>query len=249
MRVVYSRIYSPALGHDMHVWAYGHYGRPLLAFPSAACSANNWADYGMIHVLAPWIAAGKLKVYCTSSVDGDCLLNPDSPEPIRVHRMQCFEDYVLNNLVPAIRFDCRGDVQIATAGVSSGGYHAVHWGLKRPDIFPWALGMSGKYDIARLWEGYGSQGAYFSDVMSYSANMHGPHLDWVRRHAHIILTAGRGPHEGNCLPETERLGAILRAKGVSSETDIWGHDAAHHWFWWKRQLTHHIGRALGNPWG
>ncbi len=35
---------------------------------------------------------------------------------------------------------------------------------------------------------------------------------------------------------------VLRAKGIRHELDVWGHDSAHDWPWWQRQLAHHLPR-------
>jgi esterase/lipase superfamily enzyme len=245
MKVVHSRIYSPAIGRHMWVNSYGHFGMPLLAFPSAGGGANDWERGGMIEALAPLIEHGKVKLYCTEGFDRDTLLDDDVDGNWRIAMVRAYEDYVFNNLVPAIRFDCHSDdIRIAVSGISSGGYHAAKVALKRPDIFHWCIGLSGKYDLARLMNGFYSEDVYFNDPMAFVANYHGDHLNWVRHHAHLTLVVGQGPHEGNCLPETHRLCDLLANKGISHERDIWGHDSAHHWHWWKRQMIHHLSRRL-----
>ena len=199
----------------------------------------------MLDVLAPFIEAGKLKLYCTEGYDRETLLNDEASGPWRIHMIKAYEDYLVNNLVPAIRFDCRNDnIRIAISGISSGGYHAAKMALKRPDIFGWCIGLSGKYDLARMMDGFYNEDVYFNDPMAFVANMGGDHLEWVRRNAHLTLVVGQGPHEGNCLPETHRLCDLLAAKGISHERDVWGHDVAHHWTWWRRQIVHHLSRRL-----
>lgn len=245
MEVTYTRIHSPAAGRNFWVNSYGHYGMPLLAVPTAGGGANDWERGGMLDVLAPFIEAGKLKLYCTEGYDRETLLNDEASGPWRIHMIKAYEDYLVNNLVPAIRFDCRNDnIRIAISGISSGGYHAAKMALKRPDIFGWCIGLSGKYDLARMMDGFYNEDVYFNDPMAFVANMGGDHLEWVRRNAHLTLVVGQGPHEGNCLPETHRLCDLLAAKGISHERDVWGHDVAHHWTWWRRQIVHHLSRRL-----
>ncbi len=245
MEVTYTRIHSPAAGRNFWVNSYGHYGMPLLAVPTAGGGANDWERGGMLDVLAPFIEAGKLKLYCTEGYDRETLLNDEASGPWRIHMLKAYEDYLVNNLVPAIRFDCRNDnIRIAISGISSGGYHAAKMALKRPDIFGWCIGLSGKYDLARMMDGFYNEDVYFNDPMAFVANMGGDHLEWVRRNAHLTLVVGQGPHEGNCLPETHRLCDLLAAKGISHDRDVWGHDVAHHWHWWRRQIVHHLSRRL-----
>jgi esterase/lipase superfamily enzyme len=56
---------------------------------------------------------------------------------------------------------------------------------------------------------------------------------------------GQGPWEDGNLEETKALGRILAAKGIDHELDVWGHDVAHEWPWWRRQALYHLGRRFG----
>jgi esterase/lipase superfamily enzyme len=41
---------------------------------------------------------------------------------------------------------------------------------------------------------------------------------------------------------TRKLAGLLAEKDIPHELDVWGHDVAHDWPWWRRQLTHHLSR-------
>jgi esterase/lipase superfamily enzyme len=242
----HERIWSPALGRDMNVLAYGHYGTPLLVFPSGLGNFHDWENFGMIDALAHLIEQGKLKVYSTEINDWETWLAEWGDAGHRAWRYRCFEDYLLSNLVPAIRHDCRsGDIRIGLSGTSWGAYHAANFALKHPHVFNWALCMSGRYDLGRVMGSNYNQDCYFNDPMAYSQNLWGDPLEHIRRNTHLILTVGQGAHEGNCLPETQRLAGILGGKGVSNYLDVWGHDVEHHWHWWRKVAAHHLGLALG----
>jgi esterase/lipase superfamily enzyme len=34
---------------------------------------------------------------------------------------------------------------------------------------------------------------------------------------------------------------VLESKGVPAWVDLWGHDVAHDWPWWRRQLPYYLG--------
>jgi esterase/lipase superfamily enzyme len=51
------------------VLAYGHYGRPVLAFPSENGEVWDWEARGMIDALAEPLEAGRMKLYCIPSFD------------------------------------------------------------------------------------------------------------------------------------------------------------------------------------
>ncbi len=238
-------IWSPAIGRHMNVISYGHYGTPLIVFPSGLGNYFDWENFGMIDCVGHLIDAGKLKIYCTESNDGETWIG-DGDIRHRSWRYRCFEDYVLNNLVPTIRFDCKSpDIRIGLTGVSFGAYHAANFALKHPETFNYALCMSGKYDLGSMLDGEYCDDCYFNDPMAYLYNIWGEPLDRIRHNTHITMTVGQGAHENNCIPQTHKLAGLLHDKGISHECDTWGHDAEHHWHWWRKQLAHHLGRALG----
>ena len=50
--------------------AYGHWGRPVLVFPSEQGRAWDFENNGMVGALADLIDGGRLKLYCVDSADG-----------------------------------------------------------------------------------------------------------------------------------------------------------------------------------
>ena len=44
------------------------------------------------------------------------------------------------------------------------------------------------------------------------------------------------------LPSARQMSGLLAAKGISHELDLWGHDVAHDWPWWRKQIAHHLPR-------
>ena len=48
MNANHHELYSPAIGAHGAVAVFGHYGRPVLAFPSEGGKAYDWRDNGMI---------------------------------------------------------------------------------------------------------------------------------------------------------------------------------------------------------
>ena len=240
----YETIYSPAVGRDMQVLAYGHYGDPLIVFPSGGGAFHDFEDNGMIDAIAWLIDAGKLKVYCPESLDNESWLSGNDPHWKAV-RHNAYQAFVLDNLVPAIRYDCHDDnSKIALTGCSIGAYHAVNFALKYPEIFPYALGMSGRYDVAKFAGHSESEEVYFNNPTAYVANFHDGHLDYVRAHTHIALVCGQGAWEHKSLEDTQRLADLLAEKQISHERDIWGQDVEHHWYWWRKQIAYHLGKAL-----
>ena len=237
---------SPALGRAVDVLAYGHFGAPIIIFPSGGGRYFDFEGNEMIASLAPLIDAGKIKLYCTDGIDNESWLNDDLDLHQRALRHRAFQDFIVNNLAPAIRADCNDDaIQIGLVGCSLGGLHAANFALKFPDLFHYALCMSGRYDLNIICGGASDSAEfYYNNPLAYTYNLHGDALYRIRAHTHITLVCGQGAWEEKCLAETHRLADVLAAKGIPHERDIWGHDVEHHWYWWRKQIVHHLEKMF-----
>jgi esterase/lipase superfamily enzyme len=227
------------------VLAYGHYGRPLIAFPSENGGPHDWEDRGMVEAIAPLLDAGKVKLYCIPSFDQESWTRSDLPLEERARRHGHYEWWVLTKLVPFVQTDSHTH-ELMAVGASFGAYHSVNFCLKRSDLFPLAIGMSGVYDVSVQGGGGRGEAVYFNNPMDYVANLEGDHLDWLRRQASVLLVCGQGQWEDTtgALDSTKRFGALLAEKGITHEVDLWGHDVPHDWPSWRLQLAHHLPRFV-----
>ncbi|MFK7801807.1 MAG: esterase family protein [Anaerolineae bacterium] len=240
----YEKIYSPALNTEMDVLAYGHYGAPIIAFPSGGGRYFDFENNEMIQAISPLIDGGRVKIYCPPSVDNESWLNNGQDPHWRAVIYNNYQNFIIENLVPTIRHDCNApDIKIGLVGCSLGAFHAATLALKYPHLFNYALGMSGRYDLEKIMDVQSeSEEVYFNNPMAFVPNLHGAGLDHVRHNTHIALVCGQGAWEEKCLDETHRLADILTEKGISHERDIWGQNVEHHWHWWRKQVVHHLGK-------
>lgn len=246
MRRRHELIPSQTMGRRMNVWCYGHWGAPVLVIPSAAGFAHEWDAQGMVEVLEPLINGARLKLYCPESNVSQSWTSKEASPEEKVARYQIYERFVVDELVPWVRQDCGSNgIRIGATGCSLGGYYAANFALKFPEIFHYALCMSGRYDITEFTDGRSTGDIYFNNPLAYVPNLNGEHLERVRRNTHIALICGQGPYEEGCIEETIALAEVLKAKGISHERDIWGHDVAHNWVWWQRQARLHLGKTFG----
>lgn len=240
------RIHSPQLERGISLWTYGHFGPPLLVFPTASGMAHEWEAQGMVEALAPWIERGELKLYCTESNVAEAWTRREGDPAWRIRRHVLFERWVVETLVPYIRHDCRTpDIAIGAAGASLGAFYAANVALKHPAIFRWALCLSGRYSMTHFTDGFADSEVYFNNPLAYVPNLNGDALERVRRHTHLALVCGQGAYEEGCIEETRALADVCAAKGIPHDRDIWGPDVAHQWSWWQRQLKYHLARRLG----
>ena len=239
---------SRSLGRRVHLWRYGHYGMPLLAFPSASGMAHEWEAHGMLETLGDWIEQGRLKLYCSESNVAEAWTRKETDPAWRIQRHQLFEAYVMRELTAFIREDCQSpEIPIAVTGTSMGAFYAANFALKQPDVFRYALCMSGRYDISWLTEGFHNEAIYLNNPMAYVPNLEGEPLERIRKNTHLVLVCGQGKWEDGNIEDTNAFAGVLAAKGISHERDLWGHDASHEWSWWKRQARHHLSAYLPPP--
>lgn len=235
---------SPAIGTG-GVVAYGHYGRPLLAFPSDGGRRTDFEDRGMVDAVGDLVEAGRVKLYCVDSYDDASWRDGSLSLEERARRHGRYEDWIVNHVLPRIHADCGGPTGVLLAGCSFGAYHAANFTLKRADLFPLAICMSGVYDVSVVGGGWERGGAaYFNNPVDYVANADGGHLDWLRREAYLVLVCGQGMWEDTtgALEGTKRFAGVLAAKGIRHELDLWGHDVPHDWPSWRAQFAHHLPR-------
>lgn len=236
---------SPALGRPVHLWCYGHFGPPVIVFPSAAGFAHEWDMQGMLSSLAPLLDGGKVKLYCPESNVAEAWTRQDGDLPWRMGRHRAYERFVLETLVPFIRHDCRWpDAPMSAVGCSLGATYATLFALKFPETFRRALAMSGRYLATALTKGENGPELYFNNPLAFVPGLDGPALEHVRRHTHLTLVCGQGLWEEGCIEETLALGEWLLVKGIPSQTDIWGRDSRHDWDWWQKQVVFHLPRML-----
>ena len=246
MRREQHSLWSDSIGSTGDVIVYGHYGRPVLVFPSEQGRCYDFENNGMVDMVAGDIEAGRVKLYCVDSFDAASWSAQHLPLEERAHQHNRYEDWVVNTVVPWITNDSGGAAEILTLGCSMGAFHAANFALKRADLFPAALCFSGVYDIASLGWGERGEAVYFNNPMDYVANLDGSHLDWLRSRVSLLLVCGQGQWEDTtgALDSTRRFAAVLGDKGVQHEMDLWGYDVPHDWPSWRAQLAHHLPRFL-----
>ena len=233
--------HSPRLGREMGIIVYGHYGHPVVVFPTSGGDEREYEGQGMIAALAHHIDGGRVKMFCVNSVNNDSWYNKQAHPRHRSYVQAMYDAYIAFEVAPFVRDNCRtGDIPITTTGSSFGAYHAANTVLKHPDQFRRCLALSGVYDIKRFMDGDYDDNCYFNNPIDYVANLSDP---WYLHHLgqdDIRLVTGCGPFEDS--GPTYRFSDVLESRGIGHSVDDWGPDGGHDWPYWKRQMNEYIGR-------
>jgi esterase/lipase superfamily enzyme len=227
-----------------NVLAYGHWGRPVLAFPSEQGPCWQYEERGMVDAVGFLLESGRMKLYCVDSWDSATWQAHDVPLEERARRHGAYEAWILGDVVPWISEDAGGASEILLTGVSFGAYHAANLALRRADVFPIAICQSGVYDVAGVGWGERSDAVYFNNPMDYVVHLQGDHLDWLRGQVSLLLVCGSGQWEDTtgALESSRRFSGLLAEKGLRHELDVWGPEFPHDWPAWRAQLAHHLPR-------
>jgi esterase/lipase superfamily enzyme len=241
MLVEHRRWYTHRLGRDMDILVYGHYGSPIVAFPTSGGDHHEYERQGMIEAIAHHIDAGKVKVFCVNTVNNESWYNRPAHPRHRSYLQAMYDAYVASEVAPFVHDHCRTPgIAITTTGSSFGGYHAVNTLLKHPDLFRRCIALSGVYDIRRFMDGDYDDNFYFNNPVDYMASLSDPWFIEALRQTDIRLVTGHGPYEDS--RPAYRLSEVLREKGIPHSVDDWGPDGGHDWPYWKRQMNEYVGR-------
>lgn len=232
--------HSPRLNKNMEVAVYGHHGFALLMFPTAAADYLEYERFYVIEAIAPFIDAGKVKVFSINSINSESWLNSSMHPRHKAIRHCQFNDYVTAEVVPFIHTHCRGPVPIITTGASFGALHSANNLFRRPDLFDGCIAMSGSYDLKDYTDGYWDQDVYFNSPLDYLPHLEDEaQLNLLRAKRHIHFVSGQGAYEKPS--SSVDIGRVLGSKGIPHEIDLWGHDVDHDWPWWRKMLPHYLG--------
>jgi esterase/lipase superfamily enzyme len=220
---------------------WGHFGTPVLLFPTAGGDAEEAERMGTVGALWPLIEAGRMKLYSCDSLAGRALAAGWGSLEYRCLLLDRFEEAVAAEIVPAIHADCGGAQDIVVAGASIGAFKALAMLCRFPWAFRAALGMSGTYDLEQLFKMRGTENYYFAAPLSFLPNLDGPLLDILRRRF-AILAHGEGRWEE---PEQSwRMAGVLGSKGVANRVDTWGPEWDHDWPTWRAMLPRYLDELV-----
>lgn len=237
------RWYSERIGTEVRVRVYGHFGQPILVFPTSGGDEREYEGQGMIDALGHHLHAGRVKLFCINSVNNESWYNRNIHPADRARFQVAYDSTVANEILPFIENHCnhRG-IAVTTAGASFGAYHALNTLLKHPTRVRRCLALSGVYDLRKFMDGYYDDNFYFNNPVDYMANL----TDWnILQYLHqcdIRLATGNGPYEDS--GPTRRMAEILASRGVPHHLDDWLDQGGHEWPYWKHQMDVYISRLF-----
>lgn len=236
--------HSPRLGLDMPIVRYGNWGHALLLFPTASGDFLEAERMWLIKSIEPLILAGKVTVFGIESINGHAWMNESLSVAEQAHNQNLYSGYIEEEVVPYIRRELNDPgARIGVTGASFGAFFAANAFFRRPEVFDTLISMSGFFDLDGYLDGYFDDDVYFNNPASFVPNLSDHGILEQIRHNQIHLICGRGMWEH---PEkVERFSQTLWSKGIPHNLDLWGHDVAHDWPWWRKELPYYLAERVG----
>lgn len=228
---VTERWHSPGMDRDITLVRWGHYGIPVLLFPTAGGDAEEVERHKLIRFVQPLIDDGRIKVYSCDSAAGKAMTAHEGSTEYRMWLFNAYQQAIASEVVPAIVEDSAGPQPIIAAGASIGAFNALAVTCRFPHLFDAAVCMSGTYDITRFIGGPFTDDMYFASPLHFLPGLEGESLERLRR-ANIVLASGSGEWEN--VGESWNAANALGAKDVPNRVDDWGPAYKHDWpTWWE----------------
>lgn len=237
--------WSDRLQSDTRLVRWGHFGIPLLLFPTAGGDAEEVERFFLIKALEAQIVAGHIKVYSVHSLAGRAWLTNDDVAHC-VWMQKQFDAYLQHEVVPAIRHDCQSDtIGIMAAGASIGAFSALLTLCRQPETFTHAICMSGTYDLQRWMKGVWLDEFHHYSPLNFVPGLeeNSPQLQQLRQRW-VVLASGQGKNEDT--GQSWRVADVLGERSVPNRVDIWGPEWEHDWVTWRAMLPWYIDEILSN---
>jgi esterase/lipase superfamily enzyme len=226
----YIRWHTPYLGgRAFEMLVFGHAGTPVVLFPTSQGRFYEYKDFRLIEAAQPLVDAGRVKIYCPDSIDGDSWYNRSIHPADRVRTHMAYENVIVHEVFEHARAET-GHARIAVGGCSFGGYHAANVAFRHPDQVSHLLGMSGAFDIRQFMQGYFDDNVYFNNPVDYLPGLSDPWYLHHLRNMGIVLGVGEWDI---CLDANLGMSHLLDGLGITNWLDVrlW---AKHDWpLWWE----------------
>jgi esterase/lipase superfamily enzyme len=238
----------PQLAAPIGVTRWGHFGLPVVLFASGGGDSLEAERLQLIAALAPLLDAGRIKVYAVDGAAMRVLLAGNATPDARVQALRVFDEWVVSGLGPHVRRDSESDtLELLACGCALGAASAMQALLRDPQLFRGAIGLSGTYHLlpwlrpAPAWAADAAGGADVSPLQAIARLPEGPPLARLRQRP-VTLACTAGDYDDPAA--TQAMAQQLRACGITTRTDVCGHDFHFGFSSWCQMLPRFVGAWL-----
>ncbi len=246
MKREYYNQHSDVLNEDMSMIVYGEGGYPVIAFQAQDAKSNNFEDFGMIDVLAPFIEEGRIQVFSVDNLDEQSWSDEGGDKGARAWRQEQYFKFVTDELIPRVHAWNNSDLRPIAVGCSMGATHAAIAAFRRPDLFQGCIALSGVYRTSFFFGDWMDENLYNNDIPAFLTNMptDHPYVNLYNQRQ-LVMCVGQGAWEEG-VDDLHYIDDQLNRLGVSHWCDFWGTDVNHDWPWWRKQMPYFMAEVLSD---
>ncbi|PMD98859.1 esterase [Siphonobacter sp. BAB-5405] len=233
MNEQYIKYYSHSLHRDIELLVFGHWGYPVLVFPTSQHRYYEAKDVQLVESARSLIEAGKIKLYCVDTIDSDSWYARHLHPSDRVYQASLYDRFLNEELIPWMQHENHTPT-VAVSGCSFGGFHAANVAFRHPEKVSHLFTMGAAFDIRNFMDGYYDDNVYFNNPPDYLPHSHDANL-WRMQ---IILGTCISDF---CRPSTEHLSQILSTKQIPHWLDVRWH-GTHDWPIWREMFPEYLAR-------
>ncbi len=234
-QVQHLKYYSNTLSRDINLETTGHWGHPVLMFPSSGGHYTQNTDFGLNASVRRFVDEGRIKLYNVETIDMLSFYEHSLSSEIKIHNYELYMQFLQHELIPYIQRECKTH-RVAVAGVSFGGYHAANTAFRFPDLISHLFSMSGVFNIRNFVPLSDDMRIYFNCPDEFMRQEE----SWKYNHLQIVLSTSDWD---SCKPKNQKMADILSAKGIPHWYDEkqW---IDHDWPLWRMVFPQYISNYL-----
>ena len=200
-RIEHTDFYSHILGMSLKVEVTGHFGYPMIMFPTSQGDYTQNHDFKLNESLNWLVENGKVKLYNIETIDKFSFYDKNIHPSERIRNYELYMQFLKQEFVPYIQ-RLHSVHRVAVAGASFGGYHAANFAFRFPDVVSHMFCLSGAFSIRNFMDGFSNDLVYYNCPREFMRNDEA----WKFKHMHIVLSTS---DEDICLEQTREMAGIL----------------------------------------
>ena len=232
-KIEHIKYFSHVLGFEIDLEITGHYGYPIIMFPTSQGLYTQNHDFKLNESINWFVENGLVKLYNVQTIDKWSFYEKNISPLERISNYERWVHFMRQEFIPHIQ-NAHKTHRVALAGASFGGYHAANLAFRFPDLVSHLFCMSGAFTIRNFMDGFSNEQVYFNCPKEFVANDEA----WKYKHMHIVLSTS---DEDICLQPTREMAGVLNAKGI----DNWYDERRwinHDWPLWRMVFPMFVGR-------
>ena len=234
-------VFPIALGREMGVVVHGHWGPPMILFPTTGGDEGEYERQSLIGAIAESIDAGRVKTFCVNINNGDSFGTTRAHPLHRSWMQRQYDAYIRHEVIPVRPRAIASPTTSAiwTMGASLGGYHAANTLFKYPDVVKRCFALSGVYDMKRFMDGAYDDNFYFNNPVDYMANVSdrwGCSAIWRA----ATSTSPPAPDRGSTAAKRTGCRASSRAAASAITSTTGDRIGGHDWPYWRHQMREYL---------